>query len=60
MQHDSILAQSRHGRLFELLRQKNQAETTVARVQNHDIRRISADEMVQLRKAAEKSLQAQV
>ena len=49
----------RHDRLFELIRQRNQAETTVARVRGHDIRRISADEMMQLQKAAAQSLQAQ-
>ena len=33
----------RHGRLFELLRQKNQAATTVARVRGYNIRKVSAD-----------------
>lgn len=50
---------ARHIRLFELIRQKNQAETVVARIGNFDIRRISANEMIQLQKAAERSLQAQ-
>jgi len=48
----------RHSRLFELIRQKNQAETTVARVQGYNIRRISANEAAQLQRAAARSLQA--
>ncbi len=47
----------RHGRLFELLRQKNQAATTVARVRGYNIRKISADEMQMLQAAAVRSLQ---
>ncbi|WP_299783217.1 hypothetical protein [uncultured Roseobacter sp.] len=49
---------TRHARLFELIRQKNQADTTVARVQGHTIRRISANEAVQMQRAAARSLQA--
>ncbi|TMM54657.1 hypothetical protein [Sulfitobacter sabulilitoris] len=47
----------RHSRLFELIRQKNQADTTVARVQGFTIRRITAEEALQLQRAAERSLQ---
>lgn len=47
----------RHGRLFELLRQKNQAETTVARVRGYTIRKVSTDELQMLQAAAVKSLQ---
>lgn len=47
----------RHGRLFELLRQKNQAATTVARVRGYNIRKVSADELQMLQAAAVKSLQ---
>lgn len=53
VEHDQI----RHGRLFELLRQKNQAATTVARVRGYNIRKITADEMRMLQAAAVKSLQ---
>ncbi|WP_295314236.1 hypothetical protein [Roseobacter sp.] len=48
----------RHGRLFELIRQKNQADTTVARVRGYDIRRVSPEEVMQLQQAAARSLQA--
>ena len=48
----------RYGRLFELIRQKNQADTTVARVRGHDFRRVSANEVAQLQAAAQRSLQA--
>ena len=48
----------RHSRLFELIRQKNQADTTVARVQGYSIRRLSANEAAQLQRAAARSLQA--
>lgn len=51
---------TRHARLFELIRQKNRADTTVARVQGHTIRRISANEAVQMQRAAVRSLQARV
>lgn len=51
-------ADPRHSRLFELIRQKNQADTTVARVQGYSIRRISANEAAQLQRAAARSLQA--
>lgn len=56
----SILDQEdmRHQKLFELIRQKHQSDTTVARVRGHRIRRISADELMQLQKAATRSLQA--
>ncbi|MEE4189779.1 MAG: hypothetical protein V2I76_15220 [Roseobacter sp.] len=48
----------RHNRLFELLRQNNQAETTVAKVKGFAIRKISEDEMRMLQAAAVRSLQA--
>lgn len=60
MAHQNFNEGSRHGRLFELIRQKNQAETTVARVRGVNIRRISANEAAQLQKAAMRSLQAQL
>jgi len=47
----------RHGRLFELLRQTNQAKTTVARVRGFTIRKVSTDELQMLQAAAVKSLQ---
>ena len=50
---------ARHTRLFELIRQKNQADTTVARVNGFDFRRVSTEEMIQLQQAALRSLQAQ-
>ncbi|WP_195822061.1 hypothetical protein [Roseobacter sp. MH60115] len=50
----------RHARLFELIRQRNQAEATVARVQGHTVRRLSANEAVQLQRAAARSLQARM
>jgi hypothetical protein len=49
---------SRHTRLFELIRQKNQADTTVARLNGVSIRKISSAEMLQLQAAAAKSLEA--
>ena len=52
-------AAARHGRLFELLRQKNQAEKVVARVGDLEIRHITANEMIQFQRAAFRSLQAQ-
>ncbi|MBW4708237.1 hypothetical protein KX928_10620 [Roseobacter sp. YSTF-M11] len=48
----------RHTRLFELIRQKNQADTTVARVKGFTLRQVSADEVAQLQLAATRSLQA--
>ncbi|MEM1074449.1 MAG: hypothetical protein AAF665_01170 [Pseudomonadota bacterium] len=49
---------TRHDRLFELIRQKNQAETTVARANGMSIRKISKNELEQLQRAAERSLRA--
>lgn len=59
-QHATAVAPSapRHMRLFELIRQKNQAETTVARLNSVSLRKISSDEMLQLQAAATKSLEA--
>jgi hypothetical protein len=48
----------RHARLFELIRQKNQADTTVARLKGHSIRKIGANEFLQMQRAAARSLQA--
>ncbi len=48
---------ARHTRLFELIRQKNQAETTVARVAQFDLRPVSAEEAAALQAAAARSLQ---
>ncbi|ASM72289.1 MULTISPECIES: hypothetical protein [Roseobacteraceae] len=45
----------RHMRLFELLRQKNRADTTVARVKGFAIRKISADEAEQIKSMAQRS-----
>jgi ribosomal protein L31E len=42
-------------RLFELLRQKNRADTTVARVKGFAIRKISADEAEQIKSMAQRS-----
>jgi hypothetical protein len=50
---------ARHGRLFELLRQENQAEKVVARVGDFEIRHVTANEMIQFQRAAFRSLQAQ-
>ena len=52
------LDSTRHDRLFELIRQKHRAETTVAEVRGHRFRKISVDEMLQLQQAAQRSLQA--
>lgn len=49
---------SKHGRLFELIRQKNQADTVVARVGEFHIRKISKAEMLMLQQAAARSLKA--
>jgi hypothetical protein len=46
----------RHGRLFDLIRQKHQADTTVAEFRGHVIRKISAQEFAQLKAAAARSL----
>lgn len=59
MKHENFKIEARHTRLFELIRQKNQSDTTVARVRDLAFRRISANEMLQLQKAAARSLQAQ-
>lgn len=59
MKHENFEIEARHTRLFELIRQKNQSDTTVARVRDLAFRRISANEMLQLQKAAARSLQAQ-
>jgi hypothetical protein len=48
----------RHNRLFELLRQRNQAETMVTKARGFAIRKISEDEMRMLQAAAVRSLQA--
>lgn len=48
----------RHARLFELIRQKNQADTTIARLNGFTIRKISPDEMAELQHAASRSLEA--
>ena len=58
MKHETFETHARHDRLFELIRQKNQSDTTVARVKNLNLRRISANEMLQMQKAAARSLQA--
>ena len=58
MSEHTLKSTSKHGRLFELIRQKNQADTVVARVGDFDIRRISANEMLLLQQAAAKSLEA--
>lgn len=48
----------RHTQLFELLRQTNQAEGTVARKKCYKIRKISEEELNLLQAAAVRSLQA--
>ncbi len=49
----------KHARLFELLRQEHDAATTVARVRNFTIRKVSADEAEQIKAVARKSLRFQ-
>lgn len=51
--------EAKHGRLFELLRQKNQAENTIAQVDWESTRTISENEMLELQHSAFRSLQAQ-
>ena len=56
MQYSHTGKKPRHGRLFDLIRQKNQADTTVAQLRGHVIRKISAQEFAQLKAAAARSL----
>lgn len=56
MHSSSMNKKPRHGRLFDLIRQKHQADTTVAEFRGHVIRKISAQEFAQLKAAAARSL----
>lgn len=47
----------RRARLFELLRQGNQAKTTDARLRRNGVKSMSAAEVADLQRAAMKSLQ---
>lgn len=58
MQYTQNPVDERHQKLFELIRQKNQADTTVARVRGQNTYRVSADELIRLQQAATRSLQA--
>lgn len=58
MQAQASKNQTRHDQLFELIRQKHQADTTVAKVRGHVIRKITAADFEQLKAAAARSLQA--
>ncbi|MEL7099145.1 MAG: hypothetical protein AAGM84_09990 [Pseudomonadota bacterium] len=46
----------RHARLFELLRQQNRSETTVARGKGFVVRKVSAEEAAQIKAVATRSL----
>ncbi|MGC3936848.1 hypothetical protein ACOTTU_03475 [Roseobacter sp. EG26] len=50
----------RHMKLFELIRQKNQADTAVARLREADFSEITTEQVAQLQQAATRSLQARV
>ena len=47
----------RHARLFELLRQTNVAQDTVARLDEFNIRKVNADELEVIKRVAERSMQ---
>lgn len=52
------IVQTRHARLFELIRQQNQARRTVTKLHDLKVRRLSTNEAAQLQRAAARSLQA--
>jgi hypothetical protein len=47
----------RHARLFEMLRQQNQASRTVARVKGFQVRKISAEEAEEIKAMAKRSFE---
>jgi hypothetical protein len=47
----------RHARLFEMLRQQNQASRTVARVKGFEVRKISAEEADEIKAMAKRSFE---
>jgi hypothetical protein len=57
LSHFELEKNPRHSRLFELIRQKNQSDQTVARIKGFRIRKISADEVEELLRSANRSLQ---
>jgi hypothetical protein len=50
----------RHQRLFEMLRQENQAASATARIKGFSIRKISAEEAEQIKATARRSMEARV
>lgn len=58
MHQDAANEEYRHNQLFELLRQTNQAKTTVLTTKGYRIRKVSEDEIRMLQAAALRSLQA--
>lgn len=49
----------RHARLFEMLRQQNQAANATARLKSYGIRKVSSEEANQIKTNARRSLQMQ-